>query len=233
MHLDCVKSRLSHRLCQTRSSEREAQEIFAKSKESWSAVELMNRHEPCYDVRTIFRGCSDCTSQSDHVYEPHFALDLVLPTCCRQIYHDAHSLIYSANTWSFTVPLQHRALCVPDTFSALVRVETFLHRLHIMVYDRIDEIGWDDSFRYIAGAFRSLRYFHIDIEQRPVDIHTLKKWHFQIPADCTFLKDLPVLRDLKLRAVTVTVADGHILHSAEEKPWAEDEMQYRWLMAKK
>ena len=120
-------------------------------------------------------------------------------------------------------------------YSALVRVETFIRRLHldIVVDVEIEEKGWNHSFCYIAGACKSLRHFHVDIEQRPFDIQTLKEWHFQDPADCTFLKDLPVLRVLKLRSVTVTVADYHILHSAEVKLWTEDERQYRWSLVQK
>ena len=105
--------------------------------------------------------------------------------------------------------------------------------LDIMVDSLVEEIHWNWSFYYIAGHFRSLRYLHIDIEQRPHDIYTLMKWHFQNPADSTFLKDLPVLRVLKLRSVTVTVADYHILHSAEVKLGTEDERQYRWSLVQK
>ena len=124
MEFDWKTNSLSHRLCQEKISEREAQDIFAKSKEPWSAEELLERHELCYNVKTIFRDCSSCAIQSDHVYEPHFGLDLALPICCRQIYHDAHSLTYSANTWSFTSPLNYQAFGV-DTSSALVRVQSF------------------------------------------------------------------------------------------------------------
>ena len=235
MHLDKDTLRLSHRLCQAELSEREAQDIFAKSKEPWSASELMNRHELCYDLKTIFRGCYDCATESDHVYEPHLGLDLVLLTCCRTIYHDAHSLIYSTNTFSFTFPLRYRNVWDHDPFPDLVRMDAFLHRLHldIIVDYEGEEREWNHSFRYIAGAFRSLRYFHVDIEQRPFDTNTLKKWRFKKPADCTFLKDLPVLRVLKLKTVMITVADDHFLHSGGEELLAEDQGQYRWSMAQK
>ena len=235
MHLNKVTLRLSHRLCQAEHSEREAQEIFAKSKELWSASEFMNRHELCYNLKMIFRGFYDRAIESGHVYEPHFGLDLALLTCCRKFYHDAHSLIYSTNTFSFTFPLRYRNVWVHDTFPDTVRMDTFIHRLHldIIVDYEVVERDWNHSFRYIAGAFRSLRYFHVDIEQRPIDIHTLRKWHFKKPADCTLLKDLSALRVLKLRTLTVTVADDHVLHSVGEELLAEDQGQYRWSMAQK
>ena len=236
IHVDFDSEKgLSHRLCQAKISEMEAQDIFAKSKEPWSAVELMNRHEHCYDVKTTWRHCSGCASQSNHLYEPHCVLDLTLSTCCRQIYHNAHSLIFSANTFSFTLPL-HKGLSVSDLNFTLTRMKHFfLHRLHldIMVYGFVEEIRWNSSFCYIARHFRSLRYFHIDIEQRPYDTLFLRRWHFQNPAHCTFLKDLPVLRVLKLRTATVTVADDHFLHSEMGKLWTGDWRQYRWSMAQK
>ena len=122
-----------------------------------------------------------------------------------------------------------------DLESAFTRMEPFfLHRLHldIMVYGFVEEMLWNFSFRHIARYFRSLRYLHIGIEQRPSDIRFLVQWHFQNPAHCTFLKDLPVLRNLKLRTATVTVADDHFLHSLG-KLWTEDGGQYRWSMAQK
>ena len=230
-----LSHRLSHRLCQADISEREAQNIFAESKEPWSAEELMDRHELCYDVQTIFRDCYRCGSRSDLVYEPHFVLDLALPTCCRQIYHEAHSLTYSANIWSFTIPLNYKALRV-GTSSALVGALSFsLHRLHldIMVDGWWVENSWNYSFRYISRAFRCLRHFYVDIDQRPHDTSTLMSWYFQKPADCTFLKGLLVLRNLKLRSVTVTVADNHILHCIKGNVRNEDPRQYRWSLVQK
>lgn len=64
---DVKAKSLSLRPCQARISEREAQDVFASSKEPWSAVELMDRNGPCYDVRTILGDYCDCISQVDHV----------------------------------------------------------------------------------------------------------------------------------------------------------------------
>ena len=235
MEFDLRKNRLLHRLCQGDISVREAHDMFAKSEEPWSPLELMDRHDLYYYVRTFFRGCSGCASQSRNAYEPHFGVDLALPTCCRQIYHDAHSFTYSENTWSFTRPLDYQASCI-DTRSALVCTQSFfLHRLHldITVKKRTMEECWNYSFRYIAREFMCLTHFHADIEQRPFDTYTLMKWHFQNPADCTFLEDLPVLRDVKLKTVTITVFDHHIWHWMEMNPQTEDPRQYRWSMVQK
>ena len=230
MGFDVETNRLSHRLCQADISEEEAHDIFATSGDPWSEVELMARHELCYNVNRTSRGCNCCNRQRDHVYEHRFGLDLALPTCCRQIYHDSHSLVYSANTWSFTLPPKYHAFPV-DRMSALIRAQSFsLHRLHldIMVDDWNEEKFWNHSFRYIAREFGSLRYFHLVIEQCPLDIDTLMRWHFQNPVDCTFLKDLPVLRDLKLRTVRVTVSDKYLMDFVEGKPLTELASRYRW-----
>ena len=192
----------------------------------------MNRHKLCYVVQTIFQ---DCYHRSDLVYEPHFVLDLALPTCCRQIYQEAHSLTYSANTFSFNLPLNYMAFPV-GTSSALVRALSFsLHRLHldIMVEAWMAENCWNYSFRYIVRDFRCLRHFHVDIDQRPHDTRTLMSWYFQNPADCTFLKGLLVLRNLKLRSVTVTVADDQILHLIRRNARNEDPRPYRWSLVQK
>ena len=222
MGFDVEKNTLSHRLCQADISEVEAHNILATSDDPWSQVKLMARHEICYDRNRISQGCYCC--------DPHFGLDLALPTCCRQIYHDSHSLVYSANTWSFTLPLKYHAFSV-DRNSALVRAQSFsLHRLHldIMVDHWNEEKFWNHSFRYIAREFRCLRCFHLDVEQHPLDIDTLMRWHFQTPADCTFLKDLPLLRDLKLRTVRVTVSDDHLMRLVDRKRLTEPASQYRW-----
>ena len=235
VHFDLSEERHSYRLCQANNSEREAQNIFAKSEGIWSAVELMDRHELCYDVKSIYQDCECFARQNDHVYEPHLGLDVALPTCCRQIYQDVHSLIYSASTWSFRLPPAYHALRVnKDSVSRRAQF-FFVHRLHldILVDDRIDEIKWNSSFGHIAAAFKSLRYFYADIESRSMEIHTLKKWHFQNPADCTFLQDLSALRVLKLRAVAITVADDHILHCITSKSYKNKVRQYRWSMAQK
>ena len=230
MKFDSENYQFSDRFCQANTSEREAYESFANSKDPWSAVELMNRHERCYDEETISRGCSGCATQSDHVHEPQFGLSLALPTSCRQIYHEAQPLSHLANTVSFTTPVHNWHWSIADRPLA-----DFLHSMHldIMVNTVIEERSWNYSFQYIAEHFKSLSDFHIDIEQCPQYPDILERWHFQNPADCSFINDLRVLRDLQLRIVTVTVADGQIPYWEKENLWTEDETKYRWSMAQK
>lgn len=110
-----------------------------------------------------------------------------------------------------------------------------IRRLHLDLSISMEggEESWNWAFDAIAENLKYLQHVFIDIEQLPFADENLKEWQFQEPAESSFLGSLRRLRDLRLRTVTVTISDYHILHSGMMNLTAEDGREYRWTMAQK
>lgn len=210
----------------------EAHEIFATSTKPWSAPEIRDRHNACYDRRKIRGSCFGCTAQLGLATESHARLSPSLLRCCRQTYLAARLIPFSANTLSFTNPYEFQSYCIFG--KSLVDKKSLIRRLHldIIIRNRWEEEGWDLTFRAIAGDLKSLQHIYIDIEQNPYELRHLSEWRFKEPAESSFLGGLRELRESNLSFVTVTISDFHILHSVSEG-WERWMAQYRWTMTQK
>ena len=219
---------LSHHLCQATVSEKEAYEIFAASTEPWLVADICDRHNACYDVRAMYRDCPYCQDQLSPATESQTGLSLVLLRCCRQIYREARLIVFSANTLSFTSLPGALNFWISDA-----KAKFAIRRVHLdlMLHYDYEDMSW--VFSAIAEDFKSLQHLSISIEQRPFEDSDLKQWQFEEPVESSSLRGLRKLRDLKLRTVTITVSDPHILHSGRKDFTAEDGRQYRWTMAQK
>ena len=230
------ENKFFHRLCQAKISEKEAYETFAASKGLWFSEDIRDRHHACYDVSMFQHDCFRCPGHSDPPAEPYAVLSLALLRCCRQTYREARSITFSANTWSFTCPwdFQFFCLCGMDARVSFMK-RLAIRRLHLdlSISRKAAEKGWNVAFDAIAKNLKCLQQVYIDIEQLPFAIEYLKEWQFQEPAESSFLGRLRRLRDLRLRTVTVTISDYHILHSGMMNLTAEDGREYRWTMAQK
>ena len=203
--------------------------MFAASNGPWSPAD--GRHDLCYDATTNIQHCPRFTDHSDHANEPCLSLTLALTSCCRQIYQEARSIPFSANTWSLTCPRSLQSFCIWDKYSDLLCQKTiFVRRLHldIWVSDQAEEKRWNKAFNQIALNLKSLQYLYFDIDQRPYEEHVLKKWRFKEPSESNFLSGVLKLRDFRLKFVTVIITDHHFLHSGTMNLAAEIERQYRW-----
>ena len=228
----CGDLRFSHRLCRARFSEKQAHGHFFASKEPWSSVDIRNRHLACYGSRSTELFCFECDNLSDQTTQPHVRLNLTLLRCCRQIYQDALPTIFSANTISFVCPTvcHFQFYCFSRPISGLpLEIGFLIRRLHlgIMVCTKLEEQRWIKSLERVTRDFKSLQYLYIDIEQHPYEIGCLEEWCFEDPAKSSFLGGLRMLRDLKLRAVTVTISDCPV------SPTREGSVFNRWTMMQK
>ena len=227
---------VSHSLCQAKISEMEAHNIFAAAKGSWNSADTIDRHHTCHNKSLINRSCFQCPNNIGPSTEPHAGLDVALLRCCRQTYHETHLLPFLANILSFTNSWSLWLSWTLGTISQVPVVTRFLiRRLHLDILIRYgcEEKYWNEILCEIAQKLKSLAFLYIDIEQRPSDYSHLKEWQFKEPAGSSFLVGLRELRGLRLKIVTVTVADHHILHTTRENLTAGKGRQYRWTMAQK
>ena len=239
IHIYVAETSVSHYLCQAKISEMEAHNFFAAAKGSWFSADTIDRHHTCYGMSLINRSCFQCPNNVGPSTEPPAGLDVALLRCCRQTYHETRLLAFSANTLSFKNPWDFQIFCSFRIFGTNppIPVDTkfVVRRLHldIIIRDDYDENGWNAAFRKLARNLKNLQYLYIDIEQRPSGNSHFKKWQFEEPAGSSFLVGLRELRGLRLKIVTVIIADNHILHTTRENLKAEKERRYRWTMAQK
>ena len=238
MHPEYRDRIFSHRLCQAKTSEKQAHGHFVASKEPWSLADIRRRHEGCHGPRFFEHVCFKCASLLlGPTARPHMGLNVTLLRCCRQIYQDARSTVFSANTISFLCPSDFQVYGALLPIPGLPLETRFLiRRLHlgILVGTKSEEQRWIKVLKQVTRNFRSLQYLYIDIEQHTHQISCLEEWCFEDPAKSSFLGGLRMLRDLKLRAVTVTISDCPIIGTQEESVFENRMlMRYRWTMMQK
>ncbi len=147
-------------------------------------------------------------------------------------------IVFSANTWSFKSPLKASIFLILGAKSKIpIEAKFVIRRLHLDLIIR-DDCEEKDSietwfFSEIAENLKSLQHLSISIEQRPFEDCYLRLWQFEEPVESSFLRSLRSSKDSKLRTVTITVSDPHVLHSGRRNLTAEDGEQYRWTMAQK
>ena len=141
---------------------------------------------------------------------------------CRQIYHDAKQVVYSANTFEFFNPkiilLFIRCLDVSYRNLALRSVV-----LNIYV-DNYREREWDNVFRELADNFKNLRHLHIEIDE----VIWSKPWtrrHSPAYRNSPFLRGLLELKQLPLKTVELVMVDRGI--------YGDPISQYIWTIAQK
>ncbi len=232
---DPHKNETTHYLCQANVSESDAHKVFVASKGPWFSADLTDRHSYCNDGRTFQSRCLRFPDQ--FVESKSYArLNLALLSCCRQIYLEAHLIAVSANTWSFTKPWDFRIFYLESLIFPLIPLKTDLIRclhLNITISTESDEFCWNETFKLIARRLKSLQHLYLDIDQRPDPGPLLKKWHFEKPAESSFLEGLRRLKKLSLRTVTVTVSDSQILVWWPSSWEGEGIRLFRWTMVQK
>ena len=220
----------THCLCQAEHSEKEAERIFAASTEPWFSTGIESRHKTCYPP--YFRdGCFRCDKKKEIATESYAQLSLAFLRCCRQMYQEARSVVFSKSTFSFTYSSD-----LPLFFSGLRSHTQFAIRslhLDLVVSNILDEKWWNRAFAHISKNFKSLQHIYINIDQRPEMVGYLTQWKFEQLAECSLLRRLRTLRHLKLKTVTIIISDCHILHCDEISAEGEAEMSHRWTMMHK
>ena len=228
MDLKNSKFSFTHYLCQASHSEKEAQRIFAASKETWYSSNIETRHEICYP-RSCRDSCSQCHKQDDDANESYAQLSLAFLRCCRQMYQEACSAIFSKSTFSFT----NSSDLVLFLLRSKSHIKVAIRSLHLdlIISDVVDEQTWNTAFPFMSKDLKSLQHIYINIDQRPKEVEHLTQWSFEQPAECSFLGCLRTLRHFKLKTVTIIISDRHILHGYRLSTVAE--LPYRWTMLQK
>ena len=160
--------------------------------------------------------------------ELQIRLNFALPCCCRQLYQETRSAIFSANTWSFNHFLDLECFYIIGAIPVITwDINILVRRLHldISISNEHDEHRWDRAFLDMSRTIRSLQDLHLDIDQYAPHGRFPEEWKFKNPAECSFLAGVRKLRDLRLSVVTVIV-------SGIDPPCARSE-EYTWTMAQR
>ena len=126
---------------------------------------------------------------------------------CRQLYHEAKNVLYSANRLSLSDPklvntfirrldnLNHRSLAMRSVY------------LVVYVHNKNREREWDNTFRVLAESFKNLRHIRIMVEQRIWNGYQDYSHRRRSPAqgNMPFLQGLLELKKLPLKTVDLVV----------------------------
>ena len=216
----------THYSCQAKYSEKEAEKIFAASKEPWYSTDIQSRHEACYP-RFLSETCYQCHEPNDIASESYARLSLAFLRCCRQMYEEARSTIFAKSTFSFTDSAHLLLFSGPRS-----HIESAIRSLHLdfIVSNFSEEQLCNLAFASIFRDIESLQHIYINLELRRGRDRYLTKWRFKQPEECSALSHLRTLRHLKLKTVTVIISDCHILHKGFTGRQGEAE---RWTMLQK
>lgn len=167
-------------------------------------------------------------------------LSINLLYTCRQISHEAHSILYSTNTFSF----QHPALLTKFTshISALPSGSQTLSlrhlHLHMDISTKPEESAWNRALRTVARRFTNLKSVDISIDQATwdhLDLGVGKNKNASMSKKTIFLSGLAEFRNLTLlKHMTLMVSEyrgrewvgpkeGKLLWlEVQGKDWARD-----------
>lgn len=149
---------------------------------------------------------------------------------CRQLYHEAKNVLYSANEFSVAQPkmvnilirhldsLNHRSLAVRSVY------------LHAIVYNTKNEREWDNTFRVLAEGLKNLRHIRIFVGEYIWNGYHTRR---QSPAQGKrpFLQGLLELKKLPLKTIKLIMnndggaggrrGDAYDWTDAQKREWAQ------------
>lgn len=84
---------------------------------------------------------------------------------CRQIYHEAKDVLYSAGDFTLDYPQLARGFIrrLDDVNNCVLAMRSV--HLQVFVYDRNSEREWDNIFRVLAESWKNLRHIHIYVDE--------------------------------------------------------------------
>lgn len=175
--------------------------------------------------------CNDPTPHAVSLYNSREKLQPLVASLktCRQIYHEARNVFYSANTFEIsTVKEIGGFLRCLDTFS---NRSLAIRRLHITmsVFNKIDERYWDNGLHALAEGLKNLRHVHIRVRERIWSVSYPRR---QSPAvgKAPFLQGLLELKKLSLKTIEIIVElyeirsvrdNRYIWTGAQKQAWAQ------------
>lgn len=221
------KYSFTHYLCQAEYSEKEAERTFAASTEPWFSTDIESRHVTC-DPPSFRDRCFRCDKKNEIATESYAQLSLAFLRCCRQMYQEARSVVFSKSTFSFT-DSNDPVLFFSGSRSHIRFAICSLH-LDLIVRYISDEQRWNRALVNISKDFKSLQHVYMNIDQHPKEVEYLTQWKFKQPAECSFLRRLRTLRHLKLKTVTIIISDCHCDRMSTE---GEAGISHRWTMMQK
>ena len=147
---------------------------------------------------------------------------------CRQMYHDAKGVFYSANVFRIRIHAKRLDLFIQHLDCVSYRVLAVRNMdLQVIVSDRKEERQWDNGFCALAKSVKNLRDISIDvgISVYANEVYRLECKGRMRPASCKepFLVGLLELKKLPLKTFSLSVyGQDHLTWSAvQEREWAQ------------
>lgn len=152
---------------------------------------------------------------------------------CRQMYHEARSVLYSANTFIISSPRLVNSFIRRLNDTSYDRLAVRSIRLHIYVHVRNDEREWDNTFRFLTENLKNLRYISIDVDLCPYEYFSpMTRQHSPTYAKRLFLRDLVEFKKLPLKKVELVLEgsdipvdrareDKYIWTNARKQEWVQ------------
>lgn len=139
---------------------------------------------------------------------------------CRQMYHDANNVFYSANNFRFKEPkMIHRFLRrLGDVNHRNLAVRSV--HLELTVFEKKEEREWDNAFRALAENFKNLQQIHVKVGERiwtrPC---TWGRRHSPAYGKRPFLQGLLELKKLPLKTLELVMPETDYSSSMREIPF--------------
>ena len=143
---------------------------------------------------------------------------------CRQMYHEARKVLYSANTVEFVNP---RSVSAFLRYSNIVSDRSLAVRsvhLSIHVSDRSKELEWDRAIHALAESLKNLQHLHIDVEETIWNYPKTRR-HTPTLRKRPFLRRLLELKQLPLKTFELIMSK-----SSRSPHRVVCKNQYRWTM---
>lgn len=180
---------------------------------------------------------SACKDTDRHKFRTSFhASEIRLPVAslgtCRQMYHDARNVFYSANEFDFYDPkllglFMRRLNNISHCSLAMRNVH-----LYVRVSNKNQEREWDNTFRALAEDLKNLRHISIDVDDCIWNGRYASYTRRYSPAHGKepFLRGLLELKRLPLKTVELVVTERileggvrgnkYIWTTAQKREWA-------------
>ena len=173
--------------------------------------------DPCLELRMHAYKHTHHDELGIFCCEDRHSLPVASLGTCRQLYHEAKNVLYSANDF---------ALCDPKLVGLFVRrLDDVNHcslavrsmQLHVFVSSKNNEREWDNTFRALAEGLKNLRQIRIIVSPRIWNrfYHTSPLLKSPTQRKGTFLQGLLELKNLPLKTVKLVVEEDLRVHGTE------------------
>ena len=167
-----------------------------------------HRHQNLHHERIRLGTCLRAHCDNPYYYLPEVMLPVPFLRTCRQMYHEARNVFYTANVFRIGDPklgglfLQR----ISDYGLALRSVH-----LNICVAKRNDERQWDNTLHELAENIKTVQHLYIDVKGHLWNGHGEPNSLRTNPSlgKRPFLKGLLALKKLPLKTFEICVDAGH------------------------